>query len=611
MSKTNDRCKMPGPAPFCTGWIGLLAGVFLVFLLFGLLTVVSQPAARALTTADMTGPTQWPGSSGSWLALPTDPSGTSNLDASLALSLDDGQDQGGFALVSSGMPVSIITKTLPTTTIGQLYSAYLAASGGTGNYVWKVSGLPSQLTLTSSTRTAKIGGYPTENGTFPVIVTVSDSAGNSATATLPLTVNYAVLTPLTIKPSGSSTGTIGVPYTATFTASGGLGTYVWLADNVPPGLILTTSDGTATIKGDPTLTGMSDIVLRAYDSINRNTDLDFILTIKEPPPKVVPTRAGTSSGLDNTPGDWMVGSSGGTLSTSDNSVSVSVPPKAFSKQVHVSMSPLPSSYPFPAGFTAASPQWSIQAFGAQPAQAVTVTLTYDPSVLGNLSSSQLGLYLYNPVSGTWTWVDGNVDTGSNTVTATTFSLGTFAVEVNEQVFQDMGQAPWAQTAVDTLLGANVVSGASPGQFDPEGNVTRAQFAVMLAKAARLTPVVTGTTPFADVPANAWYAPYLTAAYNDGLVSGADGVFEPDAPVTREQMAVMVANLLGGSATAGDATQFTDYASIDQWAVKGVDLVLGSSLMSGFPDGTFRPLQLTTRAEAAVVLYNYLQSNNTQ
>lgn len=528
----------------------------------------------------------------------------------MALSLDGGHDQGGFALVSSANPVSITTTTLPTATPGQLYYATLTAGGGTGNYAWKVSGLPPELKLTSSVGTAKIGGYPSEGGTFTVTVTVSDSAGNSAIATLPLTVKNVALTPLTIKPSGSSSGTIGVLYTATFSANGGVGTYEWLADNVPPGLELTTSGGSATIKGKPTLTGMSLIVLRVYDSINRSTDVGFTLTIKEPPPKVVPGNAGTS-GFDNTPGNWSIDSSGGTLSTPDNSVSLAVPPGAFSKQVHVSMSPLPSSYPFPAGFTSASPQWSIQAVGAQPVQAVTVTLTYDPSVLGNLSPSRLGLYLYNPVSGSWTWVCGSVDTGSNTVTANTFSLGTFAVEVNGQVFQDMDLAPWAQTAVDALLGANVVSGTAPGQFDPEGDVTRAQFTVMLAKAALLTPVATGTTPFADVSADAWYAPYVTAAYNDGLVSGAGGVFQPDAPVTREQMAVMVAHLLGDSATAGDATQFDDYASIDPWAVNGINLVLGSSLMSGFPDGTFRPLELTTRAEAAVVLYNYLQLSSTQ
>jgi len=104
----------------------------------------------------------------------------------------------------------------------------------------------------------------------------------------------------------------------------------------------------------------------------------------------------------------------------------------------------------------------------------------------------------------------------------------------------------------------------------------------------------------------WYAPYVAAAYNDGLLGAAGTMFQPEAPLTREQMAVWVANLPGPAVQEGDATRFSDYASIDPWAVNGVGVVLGSSVMSGYPDGTFRPLAVATRSEAAVVLYNYLQ-----
>ncbi|MDA8145876.1 MAG: S-layer homology domain-containing protein, partial [Thermaerobacter sp.] len=173
---------------------------------------------------------------------------------------------------------------------------------------------------------------------------------------------------------------------------------------------------------------------------------------------------------------------------------------------------------------------------------------------------------------------------------------------------DLSQAPWARSAVDTLLGANLVAGVAPGVFDPNGTLTRAQFATLLVKADGLAPVASGKSPFTDVSPAAWYAPYVAAAYNAGLVSGVSShtpTFDPNGSITREQMALMLAKLLGSSAPAGSLSRFSDASSIAPWAQSGVAAAVGAGLMTGFHNGTFRPTGLSTRAQAAAVLAKYL------
>ena len=488
---------------------------------------------------------------------------------------------------------------LPTGGVGQPYSVTLTASGGTPPYTWTVSGLPPGLNLNSST--GEISGYPAKDGTFKVTIAVNDSGLETSINTLPMNIGKVALSPLTVSGSNSATGTVGSPFTVTFTAANAVGPCTWVSGTLPPGLSLnnpgtgSANNLTEAITGTPGVPGTYSITITAFDGMGRKASASLNLTVTGP---ANASGTGTESALNTAPGNWSVDAKGGTLTTPDNLVSIVVPPGAFDQQVALSIAQVPAPYPLIDGFSAASPQWSIQ--GTQPDKVLEVTLPYDPSALGDLDPGRLGLYRYN--AGSWTWVEGKVDPDSNTVTAEISSMGTYTILLNGQVFQDTGSVPWAQTAINTLLGADVISGTAPGQFDPDGDVTRAQFVTLLARVARLTPG--GTTPFTDVPSTAWYAPYVAAAYNYGLVGGTS--FEPDVPVTREQMAAWVGDLLGDSAPVSEATQYTDYSAIDAWAVHGVNAVLGSSIMGGFPDGTFRPHEAVTRAQAAVVLYNYLQ-----
>ena len=146
-------------------------------------------------------------------------------------------------------------------------------------------------------------------------------------------------------------------------------------------------------------------------------------------------------------------------------------------------------------------------------------------------------------------------------------------------------------------------------LEKDDSVTRAQFATMLVQALSLTeaPEYAG---FKDVPPNAWYLGALGAAAKNGLISGyADGSFRPDLEITRAEMAVIVAraaDFVGESlAPGGELSQFEDEAELPVWAKGAVGEVSSAGIMGGLISGRFDGQRTTTRAQAAVVLKRLL------
>lgn len=228
----------------------------------------------------------------------------------------------------------------------------------------------------------------------------------------------------------------------------------------------------------------------------------------------------------------------------------------------------------------------------------TLTWRYRASALSGFSPDRLSVYALGGSAG-WTPVPSAVNTDEGIVTATASGPEVLVLLLNQQRFPDLGGAAWAAPAIDALLAARVVGGFPDGTFQPSATLTRAQFVKMLVLAKGLTPG-TGQVTFTDVPPGAWYAPYVSAAVAANLVQGlSPTTFGPNAPVTREQMAVLLARAmhLRGSASLA----FTDAGQIASWALPSVEAAVGAGYLQGFPNGTFQPLAATTRAQAAVVL----------
>ena len=166
-------------------------------------------------------------------------------------------------------------------------------------------------------------------------------------------------------------------------------------------------------------------------------------------------------------------------------------------------------------------------------------------------------------------------------------------------FSDVPSTYWAYTDIEALAAKGIVSGFPDGTFQPGAAVTRAQFVKMLDLTLGLKPSA-APTRFVDVATSAWYAPYVSAAVQAGIVRGTSPTtFAPDATLTREQLAVLLARAL--KLTHATTLHFSDGAQIDAWALKGVEEAVAAGYINGFPGGTFQPLGITTRAQAAKVL----------
>ncbi len=159
---------------------------------------------------------------------------------------------------------------------------------------------------------------------------------------------------------------------------------------------------------------------------------------------------------------------------------------------------------------------------------------------------------------------------------------------------------WAASAVSDLKARGIISGYPDGNFHPSDQVTRADMAVMLALAKHLAPR-SGTSVFPDVPSGYWAAGAIGAAKAAGYLQGyPDGSFRPGQGVSRAEAAVLLdkAFPLQDSGRASN-TSFTDVNS-SFWAAAAIARLTLAGI-SGYPDGTFRPNKIMTRAEAAVML----------
>ena len=143
-------------------------------------------------------------------------------------------------------------------------------------------------------------------------------------------------------------------------------------------------------------------------------------------------------------------------------------------------------------------------------------------------------------------------------------------------------------------------------FAPAENMTRAQFVTMLAGLQGADVSAYRTGKFTDVPADAWYAPYVGWAAEHGVVYGvSDTAFAPDADILRQDMAVMVyryAERFGiRLGTDVPPVTFADAGDIAAYALPAVQALQRAGVISGMPDGSFRPREHMTREQACVVL----------
>lgn len=159
---------------------------------------------------------------------------------------------------------------------------------------------------------------------------------------------------------------------------------------------------------------------------------------------------------------------------------------------------------------------------------------------------------------------------------------------------------WAADYIEYVYDHKLMNGYEDGSFVPEGNITRAEFSAVMARFLDIKGDDNAAANFADVDGH-WAKPYIDALAAAKIVGGvSDTEFEPDAEITREQIAVILSRAFGLT-TDIQSGIFTDEAAISGWARSGVYAVATAGYMQGNDNGSFSPLSEATRAEVATVI----------
>ena len=184
-----------------------------------------------------------------------------------------------------------------------------------------------------------------------------------------------------------------------------------------------------------------------------------------------------------------------------------------------------------------------------------------------------------------------------------------------QMFTDVAKN-WAYPGIQYCVTHGIMGGMGDGTFAPTGTTTRAQIVQILYNLEG-TPAVSGTTPFTDLTAN-WYKPAILWAYQNNVVAGTSPTtFDPEGPVTREQIAVILTQYMfhvlkmERTWTPADLSTFPDGAQVSSWAKEAMQDAVALGLINGTkaPDGLvyLDPQGSAARQQVATILMNFCQN----
>lgn len=178
-------------------------------------------------------------------------------------------------------------------------------------------------------------------------------------------------------------------------------------------------------------------------------------------------------------------------------------------------------------------------------------------------------------------------------------------------FYDVTVHDWYADAVAYAVGRGITNGTSDVTFAPNMVMQRGMLLTMLYRAAG-TPDISGLeNPFADLDTNSYYYDAVIWGYHAGVAMGVgDGLFKPEAELTREQLATFLYRYVDGANSGfapGNLGAFTDSGEIGSFALEAMSWAVGSDILHGGGDGTLAPKRAATRAEMVQLLANYFRT----
>ncbi|MGI5879431.1 MAG: S-layer homology domain-containing protein [Syntrophomonadaceae bacterium] len=370
--------------------------------------------------------------------------------------------------------------------------------------------------------------------------------------------------------------------------------------------------GTATIDNNGVLTAVTAGTVTVKATANDGSAVagSQVITIT---PSSSGNSGGSSGGSSPTTPGYSINYSGGTVT--DRGVTVYIPANAVKATIRVSIARVNSSgISLPGDLQLVSEVFDVtKDRSGNFDRDVTITLPFDKSK-ADKGRDELAMYWWN--GSRWIMLDDiEIDWSVGTVSGKINHFTKFVVlagkakeskpepekpETTETItvlFNDI-DGHWAESAINNLVFNKLITGYLDGSFKPERNISRAEFISILVKGFQL-PANNGKV-FNDT-AGHWGQDVIATAYAAGIISGYnDRYFGPDDPVTREQMAVMTIRAARLS-NISNTQNFTDNKNISPWATEAVAAAYSRQLISGYPDNTFRPQNLTTRAEVVSVI----------
>ena len=314
----------------------------------------------------------------------------------------------------------------------------------------------------------------------------------------------------------------------------------------------------------------------------------------------------TTATAVTTPVNQGITTTGGVVS--DFGAIVAVPSNAFGSEIKVTLKQISntSGLPLPANSRLIGGVIEVSKdIAGNFSKPVTVSMSFNPSQI-DLDKYNLSIYWLDATAGQWVKLDNiKINMTAGTVSGEVIHFTNFALIATEKVlpgvslvsFNDIADH-WAEAYINQMVAIGATGGYPDGSFQPNANISRAEFVTMLVKAFGLE-MKTGKV--FDDTANSWAKEYVATACANGITGGySDSLFGTEDSITREQMAVMLVKAAHLS-SSGSGKAFTDDAITSSWAKEAVNIVTARQIMTGYADGTFGSQNFATRAEAVTVL----------
>lgn len=186
------------------------------------------------------------------------------------------------------------------------------------------------------------------------------------------------------------------------------------------------------------------------------------------------------------------------------------------------------------------------------------------------------------------------------------AIGSFSTAFADTTAANDYEGHWAQATIQKWIDEGRMSGYPDGSFKPNANITRAEFVKLVN--GLIDYDTKGNISFSDVNTGDWFYDIISIANEIGYISGyPNKKFGPNDNITREQAAAILSRIQYLGENADVAKNFSDNAKISSWALGTVGAASDAGFINGYENGSFKPLNNLTRAEAVTMLDNVLMN----